>query len=54
MKKQMIREQQDQLEQDMAPFGFIDDGLDDPFGETLVDEYGTKWSSVVRTKDSDW
>ena len=54
MKKQMIRDQQDQLEQDMAPFGFIDDGLDDPFGETLVDEYGTKWSSVVRTKDSDW
>jgi len=39
----------------MAPFGFFDDGLNDNgYGETIVDEYGTRWSPVVRSYDSDW
>ena len=51
----MFLEQQHQLEQDMAPFGFFDDGLNDNgYGETIVDEYGTRWSPVVRSYDSDW
>ena len=29
IREQMYREQQDQLEQDMAPFGFVDNGLED-------------------------
>ena len=37
----------------MAP-GFMDNGVDDPYGETVIDEYGTRWSPVVRTHDSDW
>jgi hypothetical protein len=37
----------------MAPFGFIEDGLND-YGETIVDEYGTRWSPVVRSFDTDW
>ena len=53
IRERMFLEQQDQLEQDMAPFGFMDNGIDDPLGET-VDEYGTKWSPVVRTYESNW
>ena len=36
----MMKEQQDALEQDMAPFGFIVNGIDDPIDDE-VDEYGT-------------
>ena len=50
----MMREQQDALEQDMAPFGFMDDGIQDPFDEVTIDEYGTRWSTVVRDGTSDW
>jgi len=53
IRARMYREQQHQLEQDMAPFGFIDDGIGS-YGETIVDEYGTRWSPVVRSYDSDW
>jgi len=54
IRARMFAEQQNQLEQDMAPFGFMDNGVDAPYGETVVDEYGTRWSPVVRTHDSDW
>jgi hypothetical protein len=48
-------EQQDQMEQDMAPFGFIIDGVTDYHNEVnVVDEYGTKWSPVVRSYETDW
>ena len=53
IRARMFQEQQHQLEQDMAPFGFIDDGLGDD-GPTMIDEYGTRWSPVVRSYDSDW
>ena len=53
IRARMFLEQQHQLEQDMAPFGFIDDGLDN-YGETIVDEYGTRWSPVVRSHETDW
>ena len=49
----MMKEQQDALEQDMAPFGFIMNGIDDPF-EDEVDEYGTRWSPVVRDYTTNW
>ena len=54
IRKTMMAEQQDMLEQDMAPFGFIDNGVDDPLETTTVDEYGTRWSPVVRTHDTNW
>ena len=50
----MMKEQQDALEQDMAPFGFIVDGLEDENIGEMVDEYGTKWSPVVRNYGSNW
>ena len=54
IRARMFAEQQNQLEQDMAPFGFMDDGIQEPYGQTVIDEYGTRWSPVVRTHDSDW
>ena len=54
IRKRMYADNQDRIEQDMTPFGFIVDGNDDEIGET-VDEYGTRWSPVtIRDKDTDW
>ena len=54
IRERMYAEQKEQLEQDMAPFGFMDNGIDDPMGEAVVDEYGQRWSPVVRNYDSSW
>ena len=48
-RQQMYVEQEKLIEEDMAPFGFIDDGINtDPMNEEIIDEYGTKWVPVVR------
>ena len=52
IRERMFRDQQDQLEQDMAPFGFIDNGVDEV--DVEVDEYGTRWTTVVRDYNSNW
>ena len=44
----MYEEQKNLIEQDMAPFGFVDDGVTDPEDEEVVDEYGTRWFPVSR------
>ena len=44
---QMYAEQQNLIEQDMAPFGFVDDGINVGEEET-IDEYGDRWIPVVR------
>jgi len=54
MRQTMLKEQHDALEQDMAPFGFIIDGLEDDNIGNMVDEYGTTWSAVVRDYETDW
>ena len=54
IRQTMMREQQDMLEQDMAPFGFVVNGLEDENIGTMVDEYGTRWSPVVRDNNTDW
>ena len=41
VRKRLYEDQRDQIEQDMAPFGFISDGLDD--GESFVDNNGDRW-----------
>ena len=41
VRKRIYEEQKDQIEQDMAPFGFIVDGLDD---STFVDDDGDRWT----------
>lgn len=54
IRQQMYMEQQNQLEQDMAPFGFVINGLEEENAGSMTDEYGTRWSPIVRTKDTDW
>ena len=41
VRKRLYEEQKNQIEQDMAPFGFIDDGLDN---SSFVDSDGDRWS----------
>ena len=50
----MMREQQDSLEQDMSPFGFVLDGLEEENSGQMTDEYGTKWNPVIRDNRSNW
>ena len=40
VRKRLYEEQKTQIEQDMAPFGFIVDGLDD---NSFVDDDGDRW-----------
>ena len=40
IRKRIYEEQKNQIEQDMAPFGFVADGLDD---ESFVDNNGERW-----------
>ena len=40
VRKRLYEEQRDQIEQDMAPFGFISDGTDDA---SFVDPEGDRW-----------
>ena len=52
IRERMYAEQKEQLEQDMAPFGFVDNGIDEP--EVEIDEYGTRWTTVTRDHNTDW
>jgi hypothetical protein len=42
VRKRIYEEQKNQIEQDMAPFGFILDGINDEW-ETFVDNDGDRW-----------
>jgi hypothetical protein len=54
IRQTMMKEQQDALEQDMAPFGFVVTGLEDDNVGEMSDAYGTKWSPIVRNYETDW
>ena len=43
VRKRIYDEQKNQIEQDMAPFGFISDGLED---NSFVDADGDRWSKA--------
>ena len=49
---QMFTEQQNAIEADMAPFGFIDNGIDDPSGHnnSFFDDAGVLWQPVTYRK----
>ena len=47
VRNQLYIEQEKLIEQDMAPFGFIDDGTPDE-EQPFSDEYGTVWHPVTR------
>ena len=50
VRKRIYDEQKNQIEQDMAPFGFLDDGINDITG-SFVDSDGDRWSSA---SSNDW
>ena len=54
VRQTMMREQQDALEQDMAPFGFVVNGLEEENIGEVVDEYGTRWNPIVRDHGTNW
>ena len=54
IRMRMIKENQEALEQDMAPFGFVVTGLEDENIGEVIDEYGTRWNPVVRDYGSNW
>ena len=54
IRQTMMKEQQDALEQDMAPFGFILTGLEDENIGEVIDEYGTRWNPVIRDHGTNW
>ena len=45
VRARMYEEQQNAIEQDMAPFGFLDDGLEE---DKIIDDKGEVWTPVVR------
>jgi hypothetical protein len=47
VRNQLYVEQEKLIEQDMAPFGFIDDGTPEE-EQSFSDEYGTVWHPVTR------
>lgn len=53
IRAKLLAERQHELESDLLPFGFFDDGIGES-DTTMVDEYGTRWSPVVRTHDTNW
>jgi hypothetical protein len=48
VRSKLYEEQSNIIEQDMAPFGFIDDGITSPDDQPFKDEYGETWHPVVR------
>ena len=44
VRKRIYEEQKNQIEQDMAPFGFILNGVEDD--DEFVDEEGDRWAKV--------
>ena len=49
VRKRIYEDQKNQIEQDMAPFGFLNDGIHDDAG--FVDSGGTRWSSGAEYGD---
>jgi len=46
VRKRIYEEQKNQIEQDMAPFGFISDGLDDIMETYIEPETGDRWMTI--------
>ena len=50
IRRQLWSEKQNLVDQDMAPFGFVLNGVNDEHGEKIgetIDEYGSVWNPVV-------
>ena len=51
VRKRLYEDNKNQIEQDMAPFGFMFDGLDE---DTFVDAQGDTWSTVDEYGDKSY
>ena len=51
VRKRLYEDNKNQIEQDMAPFGFMVDGLDE---DTFVDAQGDTWSTVDEYGDKSY
>ena len=51
VRKRLYEDNKNQIEQDMAPFGFLVDGLDE---DTFVDAQGDTWSTVDEYGDKSY
>ena len=60
IRKQLWKEKEGLVDQDMAPFGFVLDGLRDEDGVRIgenIDEFGSTWNPVVTSNTEylkDW
>jgi len=54
VRSKLYEEQSNIIEQDMAPFGFIDDGINTPETQSFKDEYGEVWHPVHIRKGEDY
>jgi len=52
IRKRIYEEQRNQIEQDMAPFGFIQDGFDDM--DSFTDNDGDRWSKNSPVESTEW
>ena len=50
IRKRLYEEQKNQIEQDMAPFGFMDDGLGE---ESFTDDEGERWFNTSEYGETD-
>ena len=50
IRQRLVDEQSHLMEQDMAPFGFVDDGVTSPEGESFKDPQGQIWNPVSYKK----
>ena len=46
IRARLYEEQRNAIEQDMAPFGFVQDGISSTEEESFTDPYGQKWETV--------
>ena len=46
IRARLYEEQRNAIEQDMAPFGFVQDGISSAEEESFTDPYGQKWETV--------
>jgi hypothetical protein len=54
VRSKLYEEQSNIIEQDMAPFGFIDDGVETEENKPFKDEYGEMWHPVHIRKGEDY
>jgi hypothetical protein len=54
VRSKLYEEQSNIIEQDMAPFGFIDDGVETEENKPFKDEYGEVWHPVHIRKGEDY